>query len=125
MLQKALRTTRLTGDKSAVDCGLGVVPGGLLLPLDVLRLEVHPEAGQGEDFLRPLLALGDLPLLLARRRQRREPLNLVHVGALEGVVEPVRQGLHRRQVVDASGYLSMNRQLFIKLVTSVFGLCDF
>jgi len=75
----------------------------------VLRLEVHPEAGQREDLFRPLLALRDLPLLLARRRQRREPLDLVHVRALEGVVEPVRQGLHRGQVVDPAGNLERKR----------------
>ena len=86
----------LTCDKCAVDGRFGVFLGRLLLPLNVLCLEVHPEARQSEDFFRPLLALCNFTFLLAGRRQCGEPLHLVHVRALEGVVEPVGQRFHRR-----------------------------
>ena len=62
----------------------------------MFRLQVHPEAGQGENLLGSLLALGDLALLLVGGGQGREPGHLIHVGALESVLEPVGKGLHWR-----------------------------
>jgi hypothetical protein len=67
----------ITCNKSAINDRLGIVLDRLLLALDVLRLEVHPQARQREDLFRPLLTLRDLALLLARRGQRWEPLDLV------------------------------------------------
>ena len=68
-----------TCDKGAIDDRFGIILDRFLFTLNMLCLQVHPEAGQGEDLLGSLLTLGNLALLLIGGGQGGEPGHLIHV----------------------------------------------